>query len=497
MTPKANLGDYKGLEVGKAEPEVPDDAIQGELDRLREGFASLEPVDREAADGDLVSIDYKGSVDGEPFEGGEGRDQMIELGSGSLVEGFETGLIGAKGGEDREIEVSFPDDYRAEDLAGKQATFAVTVNEVREKNLPELDDEFASEASEFETLDELRDEIRGRIAHALEHRVEDEFREAAVNAAADAATVEIPDEIVKARAADTWERVERQLASRGISPEAYLQMQGKSRDELIADSEPEAERSLRREATLAAVAEAEGIEVSDEDLIAALGPGRGRRRPPEAARTAARERPRPAPARGRAPAQGRRRDRRSREADPGRAGGRRARPSGRPTRSRRAKTREKTSPGNSGLPAPELVVSRRCQQVQGGLPVSATFSRFRLPLLALTALVGLGAALVLARRGNAKKGDEECNGKPADIVVEGSEPSEATSRPRSSSATAVTTRSTATEATTPSAAETASTTSPAERTTTRSSVRATTTISFGRPGNDKLDGGPESTRTAP
>ena len=275
VTPKAKLGEYKGLEVGKAEPEVPDDSIQAELDRLREGFASLEPVDREAAEGDLVSIDYKGSIEGEAFEGGEGRDQMIELGSGSLVEGFEEGLIGAKGGEERKIEVSFPDDYRAEDLAGKQATFAVTVNEVREKNLPELDDDFASEASEFETLDELRDEIRGRIAHALEHRVEDEFREAAVNAAADEATVEIPGEIVKARAADTWERVERQLASRGISPEAYLQMQGKSREELIAESEPEAERSLRREATLAAVADAEAIEVSDEDLIAALGPGEG------------------------------------------------------------------------------------------------------------------------------------------------------------------------------------------------------------------------------
>lgn len=275
VTPTATLGEYKGLEVGKGEPEVPEEAIQGELDRLREGFASLEPVDRPAAEGDLVSIDFKGVVDGEAFDGGEGRDQLVELGSGSLVEGFEAGLIGASGGEEHEIEATFPDDYRAQEVAGKQATFAVTVNGVREKNLPDLDDSFAAEASEFETLDELRGEISGRIAHALEHRVADEFREAAVNAAADAARVEIPEEIGRARAADTWERVERQLAARGISPEAYLQMQGKTRDELVAEAVPEAERSLRREATLAAVADAEQIEVSDEDLLAALGPGEG------------------------------------------------------------------------------------------------------------------------------------------------------------------------------------------------------------------------------
>jgi trigger factor len=275
VTPTATLGDYKGLEVGKGEPEVPEEAIQGELDRLREGFASLEPVDRPAAEGDMVAIDYRGTVDGEPFEGGEGRDQLVELGSGSLVEGFEAGLIGASGGEARTVEVTFPDDYRAEELAGKQATFEITVNEVRFKNLPDLDDTFAAEASEFETLGELRAELSDKIAHALSHRVEDEFREAAVNAAADAATVEIPEEIVRARAADTWERVERQLAARGISPDAYLQMQGKSRDELVAEAVPEAERSLRREATLAAVADAEKIEVSDDDLLAALGPGEG------------------------------------------------------------------------------------------------------------------------------------------------------------------------------------------------------------------------------
>jgi trigger factor len=182
VRPSAKLGEYKGLEVGKADPEVPDDAVQAELDRLRDGFASLTPVERAAGEGDLVVMDYAGTVEGEPFEGGEGRDQLVELGSGSLVDGFEAGLTGAKAGDERQINVTFPEDYRAEELAGKDATFAVTVKEVREKEMPELDDEFAKDASEFDTLDELRDAIRERIGEAFEHRSDDEFRTAAVEA---------------------------------------------------------------------------------------------------------------------------------------------------------------------------------------------------------------------------------------------------------------------------------------------------------------------------
>jgi trigger factor len=273
VRPGAKLGEYKGLEVGRAEPEVPAEAVQAELDRLREGFASLDPVDRPAATGDLVVIDYSGTVDGEPFEGSEATDLMVELGAESLLPEFDRALAGAAAGDQVTVEVQFADDHRPESLAGKQASFTVTVKEVREKKLPELDDEFAAEASEFETLDELRDELHRRIAAALESRVEAEFREAAVDAAADAARIELPKELIHARAHEMWERLERSLASRGASAEAFLQMQGKTREQVVTDLESDAERALRREATLAAVVESEGIDVSDEELLEALQPG--------------------------------------------------------------------------------------------------------------------------------------------------------------------------------------------------------------------------------
>jgi trigger factor len=279
VRPKAELGEYRGLEVGKVEPDVPEEAIQEELDRLREGFASLNPVERAAGEGDLVSIDYRGTVDGEPFAGGEGSGQLVELGSGSLVEGFEEGLVGVSAGDERTIDVTFPEDYRATDLAGKAAKFEVNVNEVREKELPELNDDFAADASEFDTLDELRAEIRDRISHALEHRAEDQFREAAVDAAADAATVEIPEEIARARAEESVERFLHSLEHRGVDPETFAKVQDGGREGMVTNVLPEAERNLRREATLAAIAEAEDIEVTDEDLIEALGPGEGDENP--------------------------------------------------------------------------------------------------------------------------------------------------------------------------------------------------------------------------
>jgi trigger factor len=275
VRPPAKLGDYKGLEVGRVEPEVPDDAIQTELDRLREGFARLDPVERPAAPGDLVMIDYAGTVDGEPFEGSEATDLMVEVGAESLLAEFDEALTGASAGDEVTVEVQFPDDHKPDILAGKKARFTVTVKEVREKKLPDLDDDFAAEASEFETIDALREELRSRIAAALEQRADDDFRAAAVDAAASEARIDLPKELVHARAHEMWERLERSLSARGINPQTYVQMQGKPREELVTDMEGEAERALRREATLAAVADAEEIEVTDEELLAALGPGEG------------------------------------------------------------------------------------------------------------------------------------------------------------------------------------------------------------------------------
>ena len=179
VRPAAKLGKWRGLEVERAEPVASDDEIQGELDRMRESLASLETVERDAARGDFVVMDFVGSVDGEPFEGGDARGFLLELGSGRLIEGFEEQLEGSKADDERTVEVTFPDDYQAEHLAGKDASFAVTVKEVKEKRLPELDDEFAVEAGGYDTLDELREEIAKRISEAKEGNVERDFREAA------------------------------------------------------------------------------------------------------------------------------------------------------------------------------------------------------------------------------------------------------------------------------------------------------------------------------
>jgi trigger factor len=258
--------------VGRPEAEVPPDAVQAELDRLREGLASLKPVEREARQGDYLLVDYQGEVDGEAFEGAEARDFLLELGAEGVLDGFEEALTGASAGDERDVEVRFPDDYRPEELAGKDAVFKVTVKEVREKELPELDDEFAAQASEFDTLAELRDDIDAKIQHALEHQVEDQFREAAVDAAVEKAQVNLPEEVIAARAEETWARVERQLQGRGIAPESYLKMQGRTREQLIDDAKPDAERALKREAVLAAVADEEEVEVNEDELLDALAP---------------------------------------------------------------------------------------------------------------------------------------------------------------------------------------------------------------------------------
>jgi trigger factor len=270
VVPPAQLGDYKGLEVGRREPRVDAQEVQAEVERLRESLASLETVDRPAGTGDFVVIDYTGSLEDEEFEGGSGRGQVVELGSGRLVPGFEEQLQGASAGDEREVNVTFPDDYPAENLAGKDASFAVEVKEVKEKRLPELDDDFAVEAGGYDSLDELREEIEARIGQAEERAIEGEFREAAVDAAVDAARVEIPRELVHAKAHEMWHRTSRRLAEQGLDPARYLEMSGKTEEELVTESEPDAELALKREAVLAAIVEAEGIEVSDDEVTEAL-----------------------------------------------------------------------------------------------------------------------------------------------------------------------------------------------------------------------------------
>jgi trigger factor len=270
VVPPARLGEYKGLEVGRREPSVDPQQVEAELERLRESLASLETVDRAAEKGDFLVIDFTGTVDGEPFEGGEARGHLVELGSGRLIPGFEEQLDGAAAGEEREVKVTFPDDYPAEHLAGKDAVFAVEVKEVKQKRLPELDDDFAVEAGGFDSLDELRAEIEERIGQAEERAIEAEFREAAVDAAVATATVEVPHELVHAKAHEMWHRTSRRLAAQGIDPHRYLDLSGKTEEELVTEAEPDAELALKREAVLAEIVTAEGIEVSDEEISEAL-----------------------------------------------------------------------------------------------------------------------------------------------------------------------------------------------------------------------------------
>jgi len=257
------------VEIG-VRPSASSVAVQAELDALRERSARLDTVEEPAGDEDYVVMDFEGTIDGEPFAGGAGRDQLVELGSGRLVPGFEEQLRGAQAGEERTVAITFPEDYGAEDLRGKTADFAVSVKEVKRKQLPELDDDFAVDSAGFDTLDELREDTARRLRDADESRVEAEFREAVVDAVARDAQVDVPETLVEARARELWERMLHSLSHQGISREAYLQISGRSEDDILAEAKPDAERALRREAVIQAVVEAEGIEPSEGDVLDAL-----------------------------------------------------------------------------------------------------------------------------------------------------------------------------------------------------------------------------------
>jgi trigger factor len=272
VRPEASLGDYKGVEVGRREVAPSDEEIEAEIDRLRDRFATLDTVERAAADGDHVVMDYLGKVDGVAFEGGEGREQLLELGSGRLIPGFEEQLVGSKAGDEVLVNVTFPEPYGAEELAGKDATFEVKVSEVKAKTLPELTDEFAADAAGFDTMDELREDVVKRLTETAEHNIEHEFERDVLDAVAAGATIEVPHALVHARAHEMVHETMDNLARQGISKEMYLQITGQDEEAMANEAEEEAERSLRREAVLAAVVKAEKIEPTEEQLLEALAP---------------------------------------------------------------------------------------------------------------------------------------------------------------------------------------------------------------------------------
>jgi trigger factor len=271
VRPKARLGEWRGLRVERRAAKVNPKELEHRVQTLRERHARLENLpDRSAEDGDFVVIDFEGRIDGKAVDGGIARAYPLELGSGKLIPGFETGLLGARAGERRVLELTFPDNYPNEDLRGEAAEFTVDVKDVRAKILPELDDDFASEAGGFESMEELREEISKELLEQDERRAEREYREAVVGAASANTEIEVPDALVQARADEGWERMLRSLADQGISREAYLQLAKKSEEEVREEARPDALEALRREATIVALIEAEGIEPTEWELIEAL-----------------------------------------------------------------------------------------------------------------------------------------------------------------------------------------------------------------------------------
>lgn len=287
VRPPAQLGDLSQLAVERREPAADPEIVDEQIETMRRQLSRLETTERAAGDGDFVVIDFKGFTgEGdarEAFEGGEGRDHLLELGGGRFIPGFEEQLVGLSAGDDKTVTVTFPEDYpAAPHLAGRPAEFEVTVHEVKERKLPELDDDFAAEAGGFDTLAELREDLERRAVEQDEQRVEAEFREAVLDAAVAASKVEVPDALAEARARELFEQMLHSLAHRGMSREAYLRMAGQTEEELLAEAVPDAAKALRREAVLAAFVEAERIEPSDGDVLDALqGPAAQQQTSPE------------------------------------------------------------------------------------------------------------------------------------------------------------------------------------------------------------------------
>ena len=270
VRPTAELGTYRGLEVGLREPVVDPAEIDDEIENLRERFAHLHIVKRPAKMGDFVTIDFEGTINGEPFPGGEGRDQLVELGAGNLIPGFEEGLVGAAPNEVRTVDATFPEDYGAKHVAGKEAQFVITVKDIKHKHLPDLDDDFASDSAGFDTLEELRANIAERLLEIEDEKVQGEFRAAALDAVVGEATVDVPRPLVEARANELLTRMLHALGHQGVTKDHYLKISGKTERQLVEDAMPEAELALRREAVLAAIIKVEQIEPTEQQLLDAL-----------------------------------------------------------------------------------------------------------------------------------------------------------------------------------------------------------------------------------
>lgn len=263
--PEVTLGQYKGLEVEKAEAKVTDEQVRSELDRMAQNVASTETVERAAEMGDTANIDFEGFDNGVPFEGGKGENFDLKLGSGQFVPGFEEQVVGMTAGEEKDINITFPEDYH-ENLAGKPVVFHVKLNKVTVTNVPALDDEFAKDVSEFDTLEELKADIRAKALEQAEKRIASDFENAAVEKAAENTTVDMPKALVEQELDTQMERFAYQLQMSGYSMEQYAKMMGGDVSTMRNAFRPAAEKQAKISVTLEKIVEVEGITVTDEEI---------------------------------------------------------------------------------------------------------------------------------------------------------------------------------------------------------------------------------------
>ncbi|HEX2741303.1 MAG TPA: trigger factor [Rubrobacter sp.] len=273
VRPEAQLGDYKGVEVPKREVEVSDEDVEERLEELRGQFATLAAVEaRSAQDGDFVILDFRGErLAGGPLEGADAEDYMLEVGRGDLLPEFEENVVGMNAGERKQFGVTFPMDYAEESLRGESVLFNVHVKEIKERDLPPLDDDFVKEASEFETLDELRAAVLEQLEAAAEQRIDGEFRGRVLDVVAEAAEVEIPEVMAHEKAHEMVESFERSIKAQGMEPEQYYQLAGTDHHQFEERVRPDAEDTVKKELVLDAVAAAEGIDADEDEVMHEIG----------------------------------------------------------------------------------------------------------------------------------------------------------------------------------------------------------------------------------
>lgn len=269
--PEVTLGQYKGLELERREPEVTDGQVQAELDRMAKNVASRETVeDRPAQMGDIACIDFEGFLDGVAFDGGKGDDFDLTLGSGQFIPGFEEQVVGMEVGQEKDLNVTFPENYQSEDLAGKAVVFHVTLKSLSREELPEQDDEFAKDVSEFDTLDELKADIRAKALEEARKSLDTEFEQKAVEKAAENTTVDMPEALVERELDTQMERFAYQLQMSGYSMEQYAKMMGGNVETMRSAFRPAAEKQAKISVTLEQIVKEEGITVTEEEREAEL-----------------------------------------------------------------------------------------------------------------------------------------------------------------------------------------------------------------------------------